>query len=366
MKIAILQQDLWPALQAVARSSGVRSQLPVLGNILIGTEKGKVKLSATNLEIGVVKLVKAEVIEDGEVTIPAKTLVEVVSNLAGEKIIFAASSDQLEITTSSFSSKLNGIPASEFPTIPLAGKEAVSIDPGILSKALPQVTFAAAVDDGRPVLTGILTEIRGKKLDLVATDGYRLAHKSVEVEEDVTFKTLVPRRTLEEVARLISEEEADTLKISISEDQNQIIFSLGSTVLSSRLIEGQFPAWEKIVPAEFKARIVVDRGEFLKSVKLASVFARNEANVIKLQNKPDKLILSSEAKELGSQTKELEAKSEGEEITIAFNAKFLIDALNALSASQLILELSGGLSAAMLKPMGEDKVEYIIMPVNLS
>jgi DNA polymerase III subunit beta len=366
MKLTILQQDLWPVLQSVSRSCGVRSQLPVLSNILFQTDKGKLKLSATNLEIGVVKSINAEITEEGEITVPSKTIVDVISNLSGETITISATADQMEIATSSFSSKVNGISANEFPNIPLSGKEAITLDFQVLVKSLPQVTFAAASDDGRPILTGILTEIKDKKLQIVATDGYRLAHKFMPIEQDSNFKALIPRRTLEEVIRLIAEDEVDVVKIATSDDQNQIIFSFGNTQVSSRLIEGQFPAWEKIIPAEFKARLVVERAEILKSVKLASVFARSEANMVKLKNLPDKLILTSEAKELGNQQREIEAQGEGEEIQIAFNTKFLQDALSAVNCSQIILELSGSLSAAVIKPMGEEGLQYIIMPVNLS
>lgn len=366
MKFTILQQDLIPILSAVSRSCGVKSQLSVLGNILLQTEGGRLKLAATNLEIGVVKFIKAEIEEEGEVTVPAKTLVELVSNLSGEKLQFIATSDQLQISTPTFSSQINGISATEFPTIPLIGKEAAVVDPQVLMKSLPQIIFSAAVDDGRPVLTGILTEIKDKKLQLVATDGYRLAHKLVNAQEDTNFKALIPRRTFEEVIRLISEEEVDMIKIAISDDQNQMIFSFGNTQLSSRLIEGQFPAWEKIIPGQIKARVIIERGEFLKAVKLASIFAKTEANILKVTNLPSKLVLTSEAKELGSQKKEIEAKSEGEEIQIAFNSKFLQDALAAFNTSQSILELSGNLSAAVIKPMGEEGLQYIIMPVNLS
>jgi len=371
MKVSILQQDLAPALSAVSRSCGVRSQLPVLGNILISATNGMLKLSATNLEVGIIKSIKAEIDEEGEVTVPAKTLVEVIGNLSGEKIEFVASADQIKITTPSFSSTLNGIPASEFPSIPLSGQSSIIVDAKVLLKSLPQVIFSAAVDEGRPILTGILTEINDNKLQLVATDGYRLAHKVVTLgnnptKDPVNFRALVPRRTFEEVVRIIGEDNALEVEISTSDDGNQLIFSFGQTQLSSRLIEGQYPAWEKIVPTELKATIVIDRSEILKAVKLASVFARSESNVVKIQNLSNKLILSSEAKELGSQKKELEVKSEGEDVEIAFNTKFLQDALSAILTNQVELKLSGSLSAAILKPIGEDGIEYIIMPVNLS
>ena len=284
--------------------------------------------------------------------------------MAGEKLEFTATDDQVEITTVTFSSKINGIPAVEFPTIPLMGQETVVIDPEVLVKSLPQVTFAAAASEGR--LTGILTEIKDKKLQLVATDGYRLAHKQVPLEKNSAFQALVPRRTLEEVTRLIAEDEADQIQISISDDQNQMMFKFGNTQVSSRLIEGQFPAWEKIIPTESKARIVINRAEALKAVKLASVFTRSEANIVTMQNLPGKVVLTSSAKEVGNQQKEVDAEVEGEEIKISFNTKFLIDVLSAVNSSQMIIELSGNLSAALFKPMGEEGLEYIIMPVNLS
>lgn len=365
MNFKINQSDLWPALQAVSRSVGIRSQLPVLGNILLQAQ-GKLKLQATNLEIGVVKSLNVQIVEEGDITVPAKTLLEIVSNLSGNNLEFSSSADQLKISTTSFSSVINGINALEFPAIPLSGKSAITINPQVLTSAIPQISFAAAVDEGRPTLTGILTQIQDKKLELVATDGFRLAHKNIPVEESSNFKSLIPRTTFEEVVRLLLEEEADKVSIAVSEDKNQMIFSFGNTQLSSRLIEGVFPAWEKIIPSSFKTRIVLERNVFLKAVKLASVFAKSEANIVKLVNSQNKLQLLSEAKELGSQQNEIEAQTEGEDLNIAFNVKYLTDALSAVSSSQVILELSGPLSAASLKPMGEEGLEYIIMPVNLS
>lgn len=366
MKFSILQQDFISSLQAVARSCGVRSQLPVLGNILLASDEGKLKLAATNLEIGVVKKISADITEEGEITVPAKTLVELVANLAGEKITFSTNGDCLEISTANFSSNISGIPASEFPTIPLQSSEGVVLELEVLVKSLPEVMFCAASDDGRPILTGILTEIKGGNLQLVATDGYRLAHKVMPTKEKLNFKALVPRRTFEEAARLISENKTDQVEISTSEDHNQMIFSFGNTKLSSRLIEGQFPSWEKIIPTQTKARIIIERLELLKAVKLASVFTRSEANIVKLHNIGRDLILTSEAKELGNQEKKVEAEVEGEELEIAFNTKFLIDVLQAVNSSQVIIELSGNLSAALIKPVGEEGLQYIIMPVNLS
>jgi DNA polymerase III subunit beta len=371
MKITILQQDLLPALQAVSRSVSAKNDLPVLANILLQTESGKLKLAATNLEVGVIKLINAKILEDGEITIPAKNLLELVATLSGEEIELEARGEQLSISTKKFSGVLNGISATEFPTIPVASENSISLPSKVLRTSVSEISFAAAVDEGRPVLTGILTEVSNKNLQFVATDGFRLAYKKTKLEDnvDTNLKTLIPKKTLEEVVRLITEDlkEADEkVEISTAENQNQMVFKIGQTYLSSRLIEGQFPAWEKIVPQKFETRVVLEKQDVIKAVKLASVFARSDANIVKIETMENGLIFRSEAKELGTQETTVDAQVEGGKINIAFNSKFLQDAINACSSSQIVIEFSGNLSPALIKPIGEEGLEYIVMPIRLS
>lgn len=370
MKFSIFQHDLLTKLQSVSRSCGLKASLPVLANILLSTEDKKLKLAATNLEIGVVKRVPAEIVEEGEITVPARTFLEVVSSLPNVKLDIETSLEQLKISTKGFSATLNGISATEFPNIPLSSENQVLLDAKTLQDSLPQITFAAATDEGRPVLTGILTDIKDGGLELVATDGFRLAHKRTTLEgvKD-SLKVLIPKRTFEEVVRLIAEDlngEDTKVEVSTSENQNQVIFKVGATQLSSRLIEGQFPSWEKIIPIQFKNKTLVDRVELLKAVKIASVFAKDSANIIKLEVSKTGLKLSSEAKELGGQQTLVDAQTEGEEIVIAFNARFLSDAVSAVSTKELTIEFSGNLSPALVKPVGEEGLEYVIMPIRLS
>ncbi|OGE65091.1 DNA polymerase III subunit beta, partial [Candidatus Daviesbacteria bacterium RIFCSPLOWO2_02_FULL_36_7] len=230
-----------------------------------------------------------------------------------------------------------------------------------------QILFASAVDEGRPVLTGILTEVVSGKLDFVATDGFRLAHRQFNLPKDKTqFKSLIPKRTFEEVLRIISEEAIEEIHISTSANQNHVVFNLGSTIVSSRLIEGQFPNWGKIIPQKIAARALVEKEELLKAIKLAAVFAKNEANIVVLTAKKGILKLQSQAKEVGSQENEIEGEVEGEELTIAFNTKFLLDAISNSPSTQVMIEFSGALSAALIKPIGVEGLEYIVMPVRLS
>lgn len=367
MKFTLLQQDLLPSLQAVSRSVGVRATLPVLDNILLSAAENRLKIAATNLEIGVIKDLAVEIDTAGEITVPAKPLVDLVSGLGQREIILSSSGEILTITSGKLKADINGIAASEFPAIPAASGEGIKF-PGEAILSSSQILFASAVDEGRPVLTGILTESSGGKLDFVATDGFRLAHRQVQLDPGNSheFKSLIPKRTFEEVLRLISEEKAEEINISTSENQNQVVFSLGKTIVSSRLIEGNFPAWQKIIPQKIVSRLIVDKEELLKAVKLAAVFAKNEANVVILDIKKGGLTLKSQARQLGSQQNEVEADFEGENLEIAFNNKFLQDAVSNAPSGQIMMEFSSALSASLIKPVGEEGLAYIIMPVRLS
>lgn len=366
MKFNILQQDFLPHLQSVARSVGVRSTLPVLDNLLLSAEKNKLKIAATNLEIGVIKYVDAEVLSPGEITVPAKTLVELISGLGQNKVNLESTGEILSVESGKLKASVNGISAAEFPAIPLSSEKGISFPKeAFLTSA--QILFASAIDEGRPVLTGILTDASNGSLNFVATDGFRLAHRQVDLPKDqAQFKSLIPRRTFEEVLRLMSEEEVEQVGISTSENQNQVVFSLGNTIVSSRLIEGQFPAWTKIIPQTIIARALVEKEEFLRAIKLAAIFARNEANIVVLTTKKNILKLESHTKELGSQENEIEGEVDGEELQIAFNTKFILDAVANAPSTQIMIEFSGPLSAALIKPIGVEGLEYIVMPVRLS
>jgi DNA polymerase-3 subunit beta len=366
MRFSILQQDLLPILQSVARSTGVRSTLPVLDNLLLSVEGKKLKVAATNLEIGVIKYVSIVEGEDGELTIPAKPFVELVSGLGSNQVEVISSGEMITVSSGKLKASINGITATEFPAIPLAQKNDLLVKKELFLNSA-QILFASAVDEGRPVLTGILTDIKGDSLDFVATDGFRLAHRQIKLPESTpSFKTLIPKKTFEEVLRIISEQDVDEVGISTSENKNQVVFTLGQTIVSSRLIEGNFPAWEKIIPQKIVGRSIVDKEQLTKAVKLAAVFARNEANIVVLNTKKGSLALKSSAKEVGSQENEIEGEIEGEELQIAFNTKFLLDAVTNVPTSQVMLEFSGPLSATLIKPIGMEGLEYIVMPVRLN
>ena len=366
MKFTILQQDLLPSLQSVSRSAGVHSTLPVLGNLLLSIEDKKLKVAATNLEIGVIKYIPVIDETPGEITVPAKTLVDLISGLGQSQITLEQTGEVLNVQSGKFKASINGMSAAEFPAIPVSKNPGISFPKDVFLNS-SQILFAAAVDEGRPVLTGILIDIKDAKLDFVATDGFRLAHRQIALPKDATtFKSLIPKKTFEEVLRIISEQDVDEVSIATSENQNQVIFTLGQTIVSSRLIEGQFPAWEKIIPQKIVGRALIEKDQLIKAVKLASVFAKNEANIVVLKTSKGSLAFKSSAKEIGSQENEIEGEVSGEELQIAFNTKFLLDAVSNIPTQQVMIEFSGALSASLIKPIGEEGLEYIVMPVRLS
>lgn len=366
MKFTILQQDLLPGLQSASRSVGVRSTLPVLDNILLSLDGDNLKIAATNLEIAVIKFIPVKATAPGELTVPAKVLVELISGLGPGEIEFEGAGEILNIRSNKLKASINGIAASEFPVIPLAAGKGTGFPAQVLQGSA-EILFAAAIDEGRPVLTGILTDVKDERIDFVATDGFRLAHRQVGLPKGTKpFRSLIPRRTFEEVLRVIGEDQADSVGISPSQNQNQVVFTVGTTIVSSRLIEGNFPAWEKIIPVQTGTRVILDKEELLKALKLAAVFSKNEANVLVLTVQKDKLALSSKTREVGTQENEVEAEVEGEDLQTAFNTRFLQDAVSSAPSSQLIMEFSGALQPALIKPVGVEGLQYIVMPVRLS
>lgn len=366
MKLSIPQPNLLQSLQTVSRSSGNRAALPVLSHVLLQTNQSKLQLSCTNLEIGVFRTVPAEIVEEGSVSLPVKMLLDVVASLPAVTINLESTNDQVKLTTASFTANFNGLSAEEFPDIPFDAKSSLTVSAPEIAQALSQITFAAAVDEGRPVLTGILTQIKTNSIEFVATDGFRLAHQTLPLKNASPSTALIPRRTFEEIIRLLTEQKSlPELQIASSESQNQIIFTLDDTKLSSRLIEGNFPNWEKILPTTFVAHLTIEREVILQAVKLASIFAKDNANVIKFTISANKLMISSEAKQLGTQENILDCQTEGQDLEIAFNSRFVVEALIACPGDQVKLNFSGPLSPCQLTPVGQSGLEYVIMPIRL-
>lgn len=371
MKVQILQENLNRGLSITSRSISSKAQLPILANILLKTDKNRLQLSATNLETGVSLWLGAKVEKEGEITIPAKIFAEIVASLPAGKIDLEVKENTLSISAGSYSANLNGMAATEFPKLPAYTEESLlSLPADKLLQAINQVAFAAATDEGRPVLTGVLFKVDEKNLSMAATDGYRLSLKTLVLDLPVkeNFSLLLPAKTLMEVARIISEEKGEELpivRLGFTKEQNQVVFVFPELELFSRVIEGEFPAYEKIIPQGFATKITLDKEAFSRAVKVVSIFARDSANIIRLKIDRDFLEMSANSPQVGENKNSLEAKVEGETGEIAFNYRFLQGFLGAVSASEVILEMNGPLSPGLFKSAEDESYKHIIMPVRL-
>ncbi|MCL5411835.1 MAG: DNA polymerase III subunit beta [Patescibacteria group bacterium] len=369
MRLSVMQENLLKSLSLVGRCVSAKQALPVLSNILLQTEDGRLKLCATNLETSITLWLGAKVEIEGSITVPARLLIEFVSSLPNEKIDLDLKDESLTVTCASYSANIAGIAASEFPPIPILEEEPnLLVDPKIFSKAAGQVAFAASADEGRPVLTGVFFESAKGSLNLVATDGYRLTKKTLDVTAEIGEGVVIPARSVSEAIKVASEaEEGEMLKVAVTKSKNQAIFALGNIQLATRLLDGTYPPYQNIIPKSFTTRLVVGVEDFLKSVRAASVFAKDLGNVIrlKLDPKTNRVTLFSATAQLGEGTSSFEASLEGEEVEAAFSSRYLTDTLSALNTTQVSLELNSATSPVVFKPVGEENYLQIIMPVRL-
>jgi DNA polymerase-3 subunit beta len=355
-----MQENLARGLQVVSRAVSTRSTLPVLNNVLLRTEDGGLKLTATNLEIGITYWVPGKVDTGGSMTVPARLLTDIVAGLpANERVdLELQAQETLHIQAGRFETHVKGIDAEEFPAIPTAGERPTTRVPqNVLKQALGEVTFAAATDEARPILTGVLT--------LAAADNYRIAVKTLTVLDPVEETSIVvPARSLHELSRILSDTE-EPVDIVLSPARNQILFHLEGIDLVSRLIDGQFPNYQQVLPKGFTTRAVVDRDQLLAAVRLASLIASSSANIVKLHVGKDAEIgvTVSAAADVGDNKSDVEAKVDGDGTTIAFNARYLLDVLTNVDADQFAIELNGPLSPGVFRPVSDSQYVHVVMPV---
>lgn len=367
MQFSCLQENFFKGLSVASRFISSRPQLPVLANILLSTRQGKLKLRATNLESGITLQVGAKIEKEGEITVPAKTLTEFIGSLPADKIELFVQENNLKISCQNFEASISGLSATEFPPLPSAGgKPNLSFKTEEVSLPVSQVAFAAAQDESRPVLSGVKVFSKEKGLTLAATDGFRLSVKELPgIRPPSPIDIVLPARTLTEVARILSEEKEKEFNLEITKEQNQAIFSLSNAEIVCRLLEGEFPNFEKIIPASFTSRATLAKEEFLAAIRTASIFAREAANIIKFKIEKDKLQISANAPQIGGNITTIEAKTEGEVGEIAFNSRFLQDLLNIVPQEEIVFEASGPLSPGVFKPVGDETFLHIIMPVRV-
>jgi DNA polymerase-3 subunit beta len=367
VKLSVMQENLARGLSVVSRAVSNRS-LPVLTNVLLKTEDGGLKLTATNLEIGITYWVPGKIEVDGATSVPARLLTDLVNSLPGSDPINLelAEGETLHIRAGRFESNIKGIPAEDFPTVQTAGERPITrVAQKILRQALDETAFAAASDEARPILTGVLARFEGDQLTLAAADNYRIAVKTITVLDPVEETSVViPARALHELARVLSDTD-EPVSIVLAHSRNQLLFHIDGVDLVTRLIDGQYPNYQSVLPASHATRAVIDREELLRAVRPAALIAHESANIVKLGVglDGDGAITVSANAEVGDHVGRVEAAIEGDGTTIAFNARFLADVLTNVDAEQFALELNGPLSPGVFKPIGDERYVHVVMPL---
>lgn len=368
MKLFCTQKDLDYALNIVNKAISPNNTLPVLNNILIKAEGKKLYFSATNLEIAINCSIDADVRGEGAITVPAKLITNYVSLLTDEKVELSVTEGvSLSINSSSSHTKIKCISADEFPLIPKIEKEqefVLNIDD--FYQAVTETVFAASLNTSRPVLSGVFVSVKDGNLKLVATDSYRLAEKKIKLGGKVNdeFSCIVPARTMSELAKVINKADDKEVKVVVS--KNQILFSVEGIELISRLIEGKFPDYEKIIPREKKTSFEVLVEDLSLVLKRVSLFARENNNSVKLSATNDgKLTVSSEETKVGEEKAEIMIKMEGENNKISLNSQYLLDVLTYIGVDKVLFSMNDKTSPAVITPLGEADYVYIIMPLKV-
>ena len=374
MKISVIQENLNKGLSIVGRAVPVRSTLPQASHVLIESDAGRLKLVATDLQIATTCWIGAQVEEEGSVTVPARLLTDFVASLPNDKIdlTLGERGKQLHISCARNDATMAGMDSADFPPVPQVEEGlSLKLDPKTLRRAIAQVQFAAAADDTRPVLTGIHILAEDHGLTLAAADGFRLAVHKLELDQEVPEKVevIVPARALREIERLIADEE-DPVEMAFNANRSQVIFKLKTVELVATLIQGTFPNYSQLIPQSFTTRATIDMKPFLQETRIAGIFARDGAGIVRIQlepgedSTPGRMTISARAEEIGDHRGDIDVQLEGEPSKIAFNSKYLQDVLQALDDSdQVALETSSPSSPGVIRPLKGDDYVHVVMPM---
>lgn len=365
MKITCTKDNLLYGVQVVQRAVSTKNPLPILSGILLKTENNKLKLSATDLELGIECKIPVNVIEEGSIILPAKYLSEIVRRLPDTKIDIETDEKnnltQIKYEQSEFS--IHGFSADDFPLLPsIDRKVKYAVKQDVFKNLIKQVVIASSTDENRPVFTGCLMEIEDNKICLIATNTHRLAFGEISINREETdfISVIVPGKTLSEISRIAN---SDKQEITFSIAENQIVFEIEDIIFISRLIEGQFPNYKQVIPQTHKTEVLVKARDLLEATERASLLAKDGSNVVKLQIQENTLIVTSNSPEIGRVHEEINIEIDGEETQIAFNSKYLLDVLKVIDSEKIYLEFSGSLSPCVIKPFAGDKYIYLILPV---
>lgn len=371
MQFSCNQETFAQYLNIISRIVNNKPGLPILNNVYFESQKGKLIMKSTDLELSLTTWIGADIEDEGKITAPAKQLAEFVNNIPEEKVDITVDKQNFNISTSNNSASFNTMPSDDFPSIPDIKEDSslVRINKADLAVAVNRVSFAAATDDIKPVLTGVKVEIDGDSISFVATDGLRLSKQVVKIEKGSVKKDfLVPVRALQELSHIISElnSEEDWVSIYLLEDRNQVMFRFADIDLISRLIDGEFPEYKQIIPTGYKTKCNISKDDFLNSLKIINIIARSVLGnkmILDIHSKEDDITLSATQTDLGKNQSKFPCKVEGDDLKIAFSAKLLSDVLNHVDSQDIQFECSEAVRPGVFKIEGDDSFIHLVMPM---
>ncbi len=375
MNVSVLQKNLAYGLSVVSRAVASRSTLPVLGNILIASDEGRLRLSATNLEMGITCWVGAKIQTEGATTVPARTFSDLVNTLPDQSVALSLNEETqaLSVECGASHTHVKCISAEEFPPMPVAElSSGIAINVGDFKEIVQQVAFAASTDEARPILTGVLVQVNEDEITLSATDGFRLSVRTSKLATPAgnSLRVVVPARALSEVARIAGDGD-EALTILYLEKRNQIVFRMKNIEVVSQVIEGSYPDVSKIIPLSYQTRTVLSTQAFLKGCKQAEIFAREGSQIARLnivpggEMQPGSVEISGQSEEIGSSRNLIDASIEGEPIVIAFNVRFLREVLEVIKTPNVALETTRDNAPGVLRPINDEQFLHVIMPMHL-
>ncbi len=374
MKLTCLQENLAKGLSIVGKAVSARSTLPVLGNILIATENSRLKLAATNLELGITCWIGARVQEEGAITVPARTLTDMVNAFAADQVNMELNvrTRTLRLACGRSEANIKGIDAQEFPLIPPAEPDGIHLPPDVLREMITKTAFAAATDESRPILTGVLVRFADQEVTMAAADGFRLSVSYATLDHPVPtpITLIIPANSLKELYR-ISSEQKEPISLTTPTGRGQAIFCLENIELVTQLIDGSFPDFAQIIPRSHTTRTIISTGEMRAACKAADIIARESAHTTRMRVFPEDgltpghVVVAATSAETGDNETEIDALVDGNSIEIAFNVKYLNEVLGVIDTPQVALETTSESSPGVIKPVGKDDFVHVIMPMHL-
>lgn len=361
MKLQVTQENLNRALGTVARVANSRNQLPILSNVLIRTSDNRLSISATNLDIAITQYIGAKVTDEGSITVPARLMQDFIGSLPSGVINLDLKDTKLHIKTDQYQSVVNGIVADDFPVMPaIESGTSWTVSASNLKRALQQVVFAASSDESRPVLTGVLLQTIDGVLYVAATDSYRLAEKSLG-KNTADVSLLIPATSMQDMLRILGDGD-DT--VQITHDDQQVLFQVGDVELVTRLVDGKYPDYRKLIPSAFEHTATVKRSDLINVAKVSSLFARESAGsiTIHLDEEAGTLSIHSIASQLGENTASATGTITGTG-SITLNSRYLLDGLNAIQADEVTFGFNGKLEPTLLKDVKSSDYMHVVMPL---